>query len=95
MLHRRPVSIFLPLPQILMKMKRKLAYAAGLIVIAFTFTACEMLGDNCEICQIVSYENGNPFLYGPESEFCGDELFAIKTQPPETSGSVTLKWECN
>ena len=49
-----------------MKMKRKLAYAAGLIVIAFTFTACEMLGDNCEICQIVSYENGNPFLYGPE-----------------------------
>lgn len=94
MLHRRPVSIFLPLPQILMKMKRKLAYAAGLIVIAFTFTACEMLGDNCEICQIVSYENGNPFLYGPSQSSVGMS-FLQSTQPPETSGSVTLKWECN
>ena len=95
MLHRGIVSIFLPLPQILMKMKRKLAYAAGLLLVACTFTACDILGDNCEICQLVSYDNGNPYLYGPETEFCGDELFKIKTKPPETSGSITIKWECN
>ena len=38
MLHRGVVSIFLPLPQILMDMKRKLAYAAGLLLVACTFT---------------------------------------------------------
>ena len=80
MLHRGVVSIFLPLPQILMKMKRKLAYAAGLLLIACTFTACDMLGDNCEICQLVSYDNGNPYRVGhSETEFCDDELFKIKT----------------
>ena len=95
MLHRGGLTIILPLPQILMKMKRKLAYAASLLLVACTFTACEIIGDNCEICQIVSYENGNPFAYGPESDFCGDDLFKIKTKPPETSGSITTQWVCN
>jgi hypothetical protein len=77
------------------RIKKKFAYAAGLLLVACSFTACEMLGDNCEICQLVTYDNGYPSYTGPESEFCGDELLKIKTKPPETSGTVTIQWECN
>jgi hypothetical protein len=34
MLHRGVMTIILPLPQILKKMKRKLAYATGLLLVA-------------------------------------------------------------
>ena len=94
MLHHRIVTIFLPLPQILIKMKRKLAYAAGLLLVACSFTACDMLG-SCQTCQTVSYENGNPTAWGSLAEYCDDDLYTIKTTPPTTVNGVTTQWECN
>ena len=76
-------------------MKRKLVYAAGLLLIACTFTSCEMLGDGCQICQTVSYENGNPIAWGTEAEYCDHELIAIKAITPTTTNGVTTQWECN
>jgi hypothetical protein len=95
MLHRRVVSIFLPLPQIQMKMKRKLAYTTGLLLIACTFTACDMLGGSCQTCQTVSYENGNPIAWGTPADYCDNDLVTIKSTPPSTVNGVTTQWECN
>lgn len=89
------MTIFLTLPQIPVKMKRKLAYAAGLLLIACSFTACSILGDNCAVCRLVSYENGNQIDTQYESEYCGNDLLAIKATPPTTTGGVTTQWECN
>ena len=85
----------LPLPQILKKMKRKLAYFAGLLLVACTFTACDMVGGSCQTCQTVSYENGNPIAWGIPADYCDDELVAIKATPPSTTNGVTTQWECN
>jgi len=95
MLHRGDMTIILPLPQILKKMKRKLAFAAGLLLVACTFTACDMLGGSCQTCQTVSYENGNPIAWGIPADYCDDELVAIKATPPSTTNGVTTQWECN
>jgi hypothetical protein len=95
MLHRRVVSIFLPLPQILMKMKRKLAYATGLLLIACTFTACDMLSGSCQTCQLVSYENNNLIDPGTPADYCDNDLVTIKSTPPSTVNGVTTQWECN
>ncbi|HUW92362.1 MAG TPA: hypothetical protein VMV74_04290 [Bacteroidales bacterium] len=75
-------------------MKRKLLYAAGFIMLTCSFNACELLGGNCKTCQTVSYENDYPIAYGNESQFCDEELLAIKAIPPSTSGGVTTQWEC-
>lgn len=95
MLHRGVMTNILPLPQILKKMKRKLAYSAGLLLVACTFTACDMLGGSCQTCQTVSYENGNPIAWGIPADYCDDELVAIKATPPSTTNGVTTQWECN
>ena len=95
MLHRGDVTIILPLPQILKKMKRKLAYAAGLLLVACTFTACDMLGGGCQTCQLVSYENDHLIDPGIPAEYCDDELLAIKATRPSTINGVTTQWECN
>jgi len=76
-------------------MKRKLAYAASLLLVACTFTACDMLGGGCQTCQTVSYENGNPIDWGTPAEYCDDDLVTIKTIPPTTTNGVTTQWECN
>jgi len=80
--------------QIATKMKRKLFFAASLILIACSFTACELLGGNCEICQRVSYEGGDIIATGDETEFCDEDLLAIKAIGPTTVGGVTTQWEC-
>ena len=95
MLHRGVVTNILPLLQIPKKMKRKLAYTASLLLVACTFTACDMLGGGCQTCQTVSYENGNPIDWGTPAEYCDDDLVTIKTTPPTTINGVTTQWECN
>jgi hypothetical protein len=95
MLHHGIMTIILPLRQILMKMKRKLAFAAGLLLVACTFTACDMLGGSCQTCQTVSYENGNPIASGTPADYCDNDLVTIKRTPPSTVNGVTTQWECN
>jgi hypothetical protein len=75
-------------------MKRKIAYIAFLLLTACLFTSCEMLGDNCQICHQVTYDNGNPVNYGDETELCGDELFSVKANPETTYGNITIRWVC-
>ncbi|MDF1560337.1 MAG: hypothetical protein P1P83_09015 [Bacteroidales bacterium] len=75
-------------------MKKTAAYIASLILTASLFTSCEMLGDNCQICHQVTYDNGNPVNYGDETELCGDELFAVKANPETTYGNITIRWVC-
>ena len=78
-----------------MKMKRKLAYAACLLLVAFTFKACDMLGSGCQTCQLVKYENNNLIDPGTPAEYCDNDLVIIKTTPPSTVNGVTSRWECN
>lgn len=77
------------------KMKRKLLYFAGLLLITCTFRACDMIGGNCRICQLVSYnEDGSPISWEDEAEYCDDDLLSIKATLPVTTGGITTKWEC-
>ena len=78
----------------LQMMKRRLLYASCFILLTCSFNACEILGDSCQTCQTVSYENGYPIGYGTEARFCDEELLAIKAIAPVTSNGVTIKWEC-
>jgi len=73
---------------------KKILYAVSLLLITCAFSSCEILGDGCQVCQTVSYENGNPIAWGTESEYCDQELIAIKAIPPSTVGGVTTVWEC-
>lgn len=73
---------------------KKILYAAALILITCTFSSCEILGDGCQVCQTVSYDNGNPIAWGTEAEYCDEDLVAIKAIPPSTAGGVTTYWEC-
>ena len=72
----------------------KLAYTAGLLVIICSFTACDMIGGNCQVCQLNTYEDEILIATVREAEYCDDELLAIKATPPVTSGGFTTKWEC-
>ncbi|MDX9771882.1 MAG: hypothetical protein RBT02_00485 [Bacteroidales bacterium] len=74
---------------------RKLFYAACLILITFSFTSCDILGDGCQVCQTVSYDNDNPIAWGTEAEYCDQELLTIKSIPPSTVGGITTRWECH
>ena len=73
---------------------KKILYASALLIITCTFSSCEILGDGCQVCQTVSYENGNPIAWGTEAEYCGPDLVAIKAIAPSTVGGVTTYWEC-
>lgn len=75
-------------------MKRKLAYTAAVLLTICSFTACDMIGGNCQICQLNSYENGNLISSVNEAEYCDDELLAIKNTGPTTVNGVTTRWEC-
>jgi len=77
-----------------MSVMKKLLYASALLLITCLFNSCEILGDGCQICQTVSYENGNAFAWGTEAEYCGEELISIKAIPPSTVNGVTTVWEC-
>jgi len=77
------------------RIKKKFAYAAGLLLVAGSFTACEMLGGSCQTCQLVSYDQaGDPFAWGTMAEYCDDDLVTVKTTPPTTTNGVTTKYVC-
>ncbi len=75
--------------------KMKLLYIACLLLITCSFTSCDILGDGCQTCQTISYENDNPIAWGTEAEYCDQELLAIKAIAPTTINGVTTQWECN
>jgi hypothetical protein len=74
-------------------MKRKILIGAGLLFVAWAFTACEALGD-CGFCKTVTYENGVVINTGTETEYCGADLISQKAKPDITVGSLVTKVEC-
>jgi hypothetical protein len=77
-----------------MSAMKKLLYASACLIITCSFNSCEILGDGCQVCRTVSYENGNAIAWGTEAEYCGQELISIKAIPPSTVSGVTTYWEC-
>jgi hypothetical protein len=76
-------------------MKKKLFFAISLAIIAWSFTACDALMKNCEFCRLVTRDGaGAIFSEGPESQYCGVDLTAIKAIPPAPVGPNTSKYEC-
>jgi len=76
-------------------MKRKVIYIISLIIIACTFTACEMIGNDCQVCWYETHDsNSNETTYSDEIEYCGTELLAMKATKPVTQGSATTSVRC-
>lgn len=76
-------------------MKKRILFFAALLLIAAGFTSCEEIFDNCKICRLNTYEDGNLINSAQEAEYCGSELIRIQNTPPVTVGTTTTKWECD
>jgi hypothetical protein len=76
-------------------MKRKFILGASFLFIAWAATSCKSLTD-CQFCKIVERTSGGTIVTsGPETEYCGADLIAIKATPPAPVGSNTAKYECH
>lgn len=76
-------------------MKRKVLFIISLVLISFTFTACDLIGGDCEICRYASYDQSTgSTTYTGEAEYCGTDLIAMKATKSSTNGSVTTSVEC-
>jgi len=75
-------------------MKRKLLYAAGFLLVAFSFNACE--GLTCKVCSQNTYNSsGSLITEGTATEYCDADLVKIQATPDVTVLGVTTKWVCN
>lgn len=75
-------------------MRRKLIFIVSVLFIAFSFTACDVLGD-CQVCRYESYDsNSGTTTYSEETEYCGSDLLTMKATPSSTNGSVTTRVKC-
>jgi hypothetical protein len=73
-------------------MKRKLLYAAGVLVIAMSMSTCTK---NCKTCQQNTYDANNTLLTsGSETEYCDASLIRIEATPDVTVLGTTTKWVC-
>jgi hypothetical protein len=75
-------------------MKRKIIFAASLVLISFTFTACEGMFQNCKFCKNVTYDNGSVISESEEAEYCGTDLLQKESTPDLVQGSIVIKVEC-
>lgn len=76
-------------------MKKRLIYAVALVVIASAFTGCEGLLNNCKICRLNTYDDGNLILSSSEGEYCDAELISIQARPDVVVDGTVSKWECD
>ena len=75
-------------------MKKKIVYAVFLLFVAWAFTSCESLFQNCKMCRSVTYENGSIINEGTESEYCGADLITKEATPDIVVGALVTKVEC-
>ena len=73
-------------------MKKKLFFAAFLVLVAITFISCDK---TCKTCKQVTYVNGTYESETSGTQYCGTELITIEATPDVTIGQTTTKWECN
>ena len=80
-------------------MKKKIIYAACLIVLAYAATSCKKILNNCEFCKIVTRTSGGTEVSSTgETEYCGADLIAFKAANPTITNPVTgniTKVECH
>jgi heterodisulfide reductase subunit B len=73
-------------------MKRKLLYAAGILVIAMSMSTCTK---NCKTCQRNTYDANNTLVSSESAtEYCDAALLRIEATPDATVLGSTTKWEC-
>ena len=74
-------------------MKKKLIYAAFLILFVLAAPACSK---TCKTCKKVTYDSsGSVVSSDSPAQYSGTELLGIEATPPVTIGGQTAKWECN
>jgi hypothetical protein len=74
-------------------MKKKLIYAAFLILFVLAAPACSK---TCKTCQKITYDSsGSVVSQDNPAQYCGVELTGIEATPPVTIGGQTAKWVCN
>jgi hypothetical protein len=77
----------------MIKMKKKLLFAAALVFITLAFTSCTK---TCKTCKQVAYVNGSwDHDIKSDQEYCGAELLTIEATPDAPIGNEIVKWECN
>jgi hypothetical protein len=86
--------VFVSLTSKYICMKKKLMFAAGFLLIAWSVTSCDSLFKKCKFCKTVTYENGNVTNSGTETEYCGTDLVTKEATPDIHVGSLTTKVEC-
>ena len=66
-------------------------------MIAVSFSSCEGLLDDCEVCRYNVYEDGikNDNLTYGELEYCDTDLIARKAAPDITVGTTVTRFECD
>lgn len=78
----------------MIRMKKKILYAAAFVLLAWAAQSCEAL-DECKICRIVSTDDTTgEVTEGFETEYCGAALIAIEAQKPKTVLGVTSEYVC-
>ncbi len=64
------------------------------VIIAFSVSSCELLGD-CKTCSKVTTVSGVETNRTVGILYCGDELAAKEAESPVTVGTTTTYWDCN
>jgi len=65
------------------------------MIMACTFTACDMIGGDCQVCWYENYDtSSHETTYTEEAEYCGTELIAMKATKPVTQSGVTTSVKC-
>ena len=78
----------------MIRMKKKILYAAAFLFIVWAAQSCEAL-DECKFCKMVTTDNvTGEVTEGFETEYCGASLVAIEAKGPTTVGNSTTTWEC-
>jgi hypothetical protein len=78
----------------MIRMKKKILYAAAFLFIAWAAQSCEAL-EKCKFCKMVTTDNKTgDVTYDPEAEYCGAALIAIEAKGATTVGDITTTWEC-
>lgn len=77
----------------MIRMKRKLLFAAAFFFVAWAVTSCESLSD-CKFCRTVATDSyDGSVVEGGETEYCGAALLAIQGKSFKV-GTVTTTYKC-
>jgi hypothetical protein len=89
-----PKKSFISLSSKIVSMKRKLFYAAALVLMTLSNNSCSKLA--CKVCAQNTYNStsGTLITSGTSTEYCDAELVKIEATPDVTVLGVTTKWEC-